>query len=60
MPFSKFDPHRADGDEEAMPARNPSAARRAKILQIGWLITLIYTAIGFAFLVVFWLWGNPF
>jgi hypothetical protein len=58
--FSKFDPHRPAPRGPALEARNPSAARRARLLKIGWLITLVYTAIGFAFLTVFWLWGNPF
>ncbi len=53
MPFSKFEPHR---EAEVEPqARNATAARRAKLLKIGSWLTLIYTAIGFLFMGLFWL-----
>lgn len=59
MAFSKFDPHRDDA-AEADEGMTPSAKRRVRLLRYGWWITVVYTAIGFAFLAVFWLRGNPF
>lgn len=55
MAFNKFDPA-----NESEGRVDPSAKRRAALLKWGWLITMIYTAIGFVFLGVFYFWGNPF
>ncbi len=59
MAFSKFDPHRPDDGPHGMDAANPQAERRAKLLKYGWWITIVYTAIGFLFLGLFWLGRFP-
>ena len=55
MAFSKFEPLRAQKSNE-----NPVALRRAKILKYASWISLVYTLIGFVFIGVFVLYGNPF
>lgn len=49
MAFSKFDPHRAEEREAST-----SGDRRAMVLKWGWWISVVYTAIGFGF-IVYWL-----
>ncbi len=53
MPFSKYDPHRPLEEED--DASSPEARRRAMLLKYGWWITIVYTAVGFVFLGLFWL-----
>ena len=60
VPFSKYDPHRPDDGDDGLRASTPAARRRALLLKYGWWVTAVYTAVGFAFLFVFWRWGNPF
>jgi hypothetical protein len=57
MAFNKFDPH---AEEDADEGLSPQALRRARLLKYGWWITMVYTAMGFLFLGVFYFWGNPF
>ncbi|HUR25510.1 MAG TPA: hypothetical protein VM327_05800 [Candidatus Thermoplasmatota archaeon] len=53
MAFSKFDPHRP-AENDALAASTPGAARKAAFLRWANWIVLIYTAIGFGF-IVYWL-----
>ncbi len=54
MAFSKFDPHRPEPEPARGLAGKTSAERRALVLKYGWLISVIYTAVGFGF-IVYWM-----
>ncbi len=52
--FSKFDPHAPQADEDEEEFSSEGARRRALLLRWGWAISMIYTAIGFGF-ILYWI-----